>query len=588
MKTLKLKPGSGKVIKRILSQIKRYRLLVIISFLLALVSVTLTLFIPILIGDAVDTIVGTGNVDFAALRHSLMLLALCALTAGAAQWLMNHINNILTYRIAEDLRTAAFNKMEELPFSYLDSHPQGDMVNRIISDTDQFSDGILMGFTQFFSGVLTIAGTLLFMLSINPLITLVVVILTPLSFFVAGFVSKRSYKLFYKRSEAAGRLSALSNEMIDKIKLVQAFGYEEAAEQRFFEINSELEKYYRQATFYSSITNPCTRFINALVYAAVGVFGAIAAMRGMMSVGSLTSFLNYASQYAKPFNEISGVVTELQNALASAERVFQIIDAEAPAYDREFASELEDVKGEVEFSGVAFSYTENVPLIEDLNLKVKPGQRVAIVGPTGAGKSTLINLLMRFYDPKKGSISLDGKDSRDIKIKSLRGNFGMVLQETWLKSGTVRDNIAYADPDASDEQVRKAARDAYADGFIEKMKDGYDTIISEDGGSLSQGQKQLLCIARVMLKLPPMLILDEATSSIDTMTEQRVQKAFSKMMEGRTSFIVAHRLSTIREADVILVMKGGHIIEQGSHEELMEKHGFYHDLYMSQFESSQA
>ena len=586
MRSLKLRPGSGRVIRRILAHIKPYRMLVVASFLLALLSVALTLFIPVLIGQAVDEIAGPGNVDLEGLISKVSLLGACALISGYAQWLMNHINNKLTYRMAEDLRVEAFNKMEVLPFSYLDQRPQGDIVNRIISDTDQFSDGILMGFTQFFSGVITIVGPLLFMLSIDPLITLAVVVLTPLSFFVAGFVSKRSYKLFYKRSEAAGRLSALSNEMIDKVRLVQSFGYEEEAKKRFREINGELEKYYRDATFYSSITNPCTRFVNAVVYAAVGVSGAMVAMNGLMTVGNLTSFLSYASQYAKPFNEISGVVTELQNAIASAERVFEIIDAEAPVYDREGASEIQDVKGEVDLSKVAFSYTEDVPLIEDLNLHVRPGQRVAIVGPTGAGKSTLINLLMRFYEPNSGSISLDGRDSRDILIKSLRENFGMVLQETWLKSGTVRDNIAYGDPDASDEDVRRAAHEAYADSFIEKMKDGYDTVISEDGGSLSQGQKQLLCIARVMLKLPPMLILDEATSSIDTMTEQRVQKAFAKMMEGRTSFIVAHRLSTIREADVILVMKDGHIIEQGSHEELMAKHGFYHDLYMSQFETS--
>ena len=516
-------------------------------------------------------------------------LTLTASLIGATslfQWLMNLCNNHMTYKVVMDVRTEAFDHMQDLPLSYIDSHPQGDIVSRLVADIDQFSDGLLMGFTQLFTGVMTILGTLLFMLSIDPLITLAVVLLTPLSFFVAGFVSKRSYKMFYKRSEAAGRLSALSNEMIDKVRLVQSFGYEEEAKKRFREINGELEKYYRDATFYSSITNPCTRFVNAVVYAAVGVSGAMVAMNGLMTVGNLTSFLSYASQYAKPFNEISGVVTELQNAIASAERVFEIIDAEAPVYDREGASEIQDVKGEVDLSKVAFSYTEDVPLIEDLNLHVRPGQRVAIVGPTGAGKSTLINLLMRFYEPNSGSISLDGRDSRDILIKSLRENFGMVLQETWLKSGTVRDNIAYGDPDASDEDVRRAAHEAYADSFIEKMKDGYDTVISEDGGSLSQGQKQLLCIARVMLKLPPMLILDEATSSIDTMTEQRVQKAFAKMMEGRTSFIVAHRLSTICEADVILVMKDGHIIEQGSHEELMAKHGFYHDLYMSQFETS--
>ena len=586
MRSLKLAPGSGKVIRRILSHIKKYRSLVILSFALALVSVTLTLFIPVLIGQAVDEIVGAGNVDFTALREKLLLLAGCAVIAGCAQWLMNHINNKLTYHMAEDLRVQAFNKMEVLPFSYLDVRPQGDIVNRIISDTDQFADGILMGFTQFFSGVITIIGTLLIMLSIDPLISLAVVVLTPLSFFVAGFVSKRSYSMFYKRSETAGRLSALSNEMIDKLKLVQAFGYEDTARERFFEINSELERYYRTATFYSSITNPSTRFINALVYAVVGVFGAISAMNGMMTVGSLTSFLSYASQYAKPFNEISGVVTELQNALASAGRIFEIIDADAPAYDRGGATAMEDVRGEVSFKDVSFSYTRGTSLIEDLNLDVRPGQRVAIVGPTGAGKSTLINLLMRFYDPVSGHISLDGRDSRDILIHSLREGFGMVLQETWLKSGTIRDNIAYADPEASDEEVRRAAHEAYADIFIERMKDGYDTVISEDGGSLSQGQKQLLCIARIMLRLPPMLILDEATSSIDTMTEQRVQKAFAKMMEGRTSFIVAHRLSTIREADVILVMKDGHIIEQGSHDELMSRQGFYHELYMSQFETA--
>ncbi len=574
------------LVKRILTHIGRYKTLAVMSFLLALVSAAFTLVIPVLIGKAVDYLLGVGNVDFGGLSKVLVSIAACAVAGSVARWLMNHINNKLTYRMAEDLRVSAFNKMEELPFSYLDSKLHGDIVSRIISDTDQFSDGILMGFTQFFSGVITIVGTLLFMLSLDPVITLLVVLLTPISFFVANFVAKRSYDMFYKRSETAGRLSALSNEMIDKLKLVQAYGYEETAKTRFLEINKELEGYYKSATFYSSLTNPSTRFINALVYAVVAVFGSISVLYGRMSVGSLTSFLNYASQYAKPFNEISSVVTELQNALAAAKRVFEMIDEETPRYDKEGVRAYEAAEGRVEFCDVSFSYDDNIPLIEGLDLSVEPGQRVAIVGPTGAGKSTLINLLMRFYETKKGVIKLDGGDSRGYLIDSMRDKFGMVLQETWLKSGTVRENIAYAYPDASLEEVERAAKEAYADTFIERMKDGYDTLISEDGGGLSQGQKQLLCIARVMLKLPPMLILDEATSSIDTMTEQRVQKAFAKMMKGRTSFIVAHRLSTIREADVILVMKDGHIIEKGDHDELMANGGFYRDLYMSQFESA--
>ena len=500
-----------------------------------------------------------------------------------SQWLMNHINNIITYRVVKDIRTKAFGHLEVLPLSYIDSHPSGDIISRIIADIDQFSEGLLMGFTQFFTGVMTILGTLLFMVSINPLITLVVVVLTPISLFVASFIAKKTYVMFKHQSETRGELTTLTDEMLGNMKVVQAFGYQKEAEERFQTINNKLAGYSLRATFFSSITNPATRFVNSLVYAAVGITGAYAAIRGFMTVGQLTSFLSYANQYTKPFNEISGVVTELQNALASAARVFELINEKTILEDKKDATVLENVKGQVEIEHVNFSYTPDRPLIEDLNLSVKPGERVAIVGPTGCGKTTVINLLMRFYDVNSGSIKVEGKDIRDVTRKSLRTSYGMVLQETWLKSGTIRDNIAYGRPEATEEEIINAAKEAHAHSFIMRMPQGYDTVISEDGGNLSQGQKQLLCIARVMLCLPPMLILDEATSSIDTRTEIRVQKAFAKMMEGRTSFIVAHRLSTIREADMILVMRDGHIVEKGKHEELLAKNGFYAEIYNSQF-----
>ena len=500
-----------------------------------------------------------------------------------SQWLMNHINNIITYRVVKDIRTKAFGHLEVLPLSYIDSHPSGDIISRIIADIDQFSEGLLMGFTQFFTGLMTILGTLLFMVSINPLITLVVVVLTPISLFVASFIAKKTYVMFKHQSETRGELTTLTDEMLGNMKVVQAFGYQKEAEERFQTINNKLAGYSLRATFFSSITNPATRFVNSLVYAAVGITGAYAAIRGFMTVGQLTSFLSYANQYTKPFNEISGVVTELQNALASAARVFELIDEKTILEDKKDATVLENVKGQVEIEHVNFSYTPDRPLIEDLNLSVKPGERVAIVGPTGCGKTTVINLLMRFYDVNSGSIKVEGKDIRDVTRKSLRTSYGMVLQETWFKSGTIRDNIAYGRPEATEEEIINAAKEAHAHSFIMRMPQGYDTVISEDGGNLSQGQKQLLCIARVMLCLPPMLILDEATSSIDTRTEIRVQKAFAKMMEGRTSFIVAHRLSTIREADMILVMRDGHIVEKGKHEELLAKNGFYAEIYNSQF-----
>ncbi len=570
-------------IRKILVYIGQYKGWVILSLFLAVVTVATTLYAPVLLGRGVDLIVGKGNVDFAGLFQILKQIAVLIVITAAAQWLMNHINNKITYRVVMDIRTKAFDHLEVLPLKYVDSHRHGDILSRVIADIDQFSEGLLMGFTQLFTGVMTIFGTLIFMLSVNPFITAVVVILTPISLFVASFIAKKTFSMFQLQSQTRGELTALVDEVLGNEKVVQAFGREEAAQKQFEEINERLQKCSLRAIFFSSITNPSTRFVNGLVYAGVCIAGAFAAIQGMLSVGQLSAFLSYANQYTKPFNEISGVVTELQNALASASRVFELIDEEPITPDAPDARKLADAEGKVELAHVHFSYDPQVRLIEDLNLSVHPGQRVAIVGPTGCGKSTVINLLMRFYDVDKGSISVDGTDIRNITRKSLRTSYGMVLQETWLRSGTIRENIAYGRPDATEEEITQAAKQAHAHSFIKRMPQGYDTVISEDGGSLSQGQKQLLCIARVMLCLPPMLILDEATSSIDTMTEIRIQKAFAKMMEGRTSFIVAHRLSTIKESDVILVMRDGKIIEQGSHEELLEKKGFYAELYNSQF-----
>ena len=574
---------SRRTIRRVLRSIDKYRASVLLSLFLAVVTVALTLYVPILTGQAVDRIVAPGQVDYAGLVKILAkILAAMAVTA-ASQWLMNHINNTITYRVVKDIRTQAFDHLERLPLSYIDSHPSGDIISRIVADVDQFSEGLLMGFTQFFTGVMTIGGTLLFMLSINPLITLVVVLLTPLSLVVAGFIAKKTFDMFRLQSETRGELTTLTNEMLGNMKVVQAFGYQKEAEKRFDAINRRLTGYSLRATFFSSITNPATRFVNSMVYAAVGIAGAWGAIQGFLTVGQLTSFLSYANQYTKPFNEISGVVTELQNALACAGRVFDLIDEETISEEKPGTEELAVVEGKVNLEHVSFSYTPDRRLIEDFSLDVRPGQRVAIVGPTGCGKTTVINLLMRFYDVDSGCIRVEGKDIRQVTRRSLRASYGMVLQETWLKSGTIRDNIAYGRPDASMDEVIRAAKEAHAHSFIMRMKDGYDTWVGEDGGSLSQGQKQLLCIARVMLCLPPMLILDEATSSIDTRTEIRVQKAFARMMEGRTSFIVAHRLSTIKEADMILVMRGGHIVEQGRHEELLAENGFYAQIYNSQF-----
>ena len=574
---------SAKTLRRILTYIREYRLWVAFSLTMAVATVALTLYVPILTGRAVDRIVEQGNVDFGGLLRILRVILIAVAFTSVFQWLMNHINNKITYRVVKDVRTRAFNQLEVLPLRYIDSHSSGDLISRIIADIDQFSEGLLMGFTQLFTGVLTILGTLLFMLSINPWITIVVVALTPVSLFVASFIAKRTYIMFKHQSETRGELTGLTDEMLGNMKVVQAFGYQDRAQKTFEEINSRLAGYSMQATFFSSITNPATRFVNSMVYAAVGIAGSYGAIRGILTVGQLTSFLSYANQYTKPFNEISGVVTELQNALASAARVFELIDQEPFPEEPEDAVKLQNVAGQVDLKQVNFSYDPSVKLIEDLNLSVKPGQRIAIVGPTGCGKTTVINLLMRFYDVDSGSIQVDGHDVRNVTRKSMRTNFGMVLQETWLKSGTIRENIAYGRPDATEEEIVQAAREAHAHSFIKRMPQGYDTMIGEDGGNLSQGQKQLLCIARVMLCLPPMLILDEATSSIDTRTEIRIQKAFSRMMEGRTSFIVAHRLSTIREADRILVMKAGRIVEQGTHGDLLEKNGFYAEIYNSQF-----
>lgn len=568
---------------RILNYIGVYRWLVWLSLLLAALTVATTLYAPILVGRAVDLILGPGKVDFAGLLAILRRIGLVVFITALAQWMMNHINNRITYHVVKDIRTRAFNHLEVLPLSYVDSHPYGDLISRIIADIDQFSEGLLMGFTQLFTGVLTILGTLGFMLVVNPLITAVVVVVTPLSLFVASYIAKKTYAMFRLQSQTRGELTSLVDEMVGSQKVVQAFGYEQEARQRFGEINKRLQACSLRAIFFSSITNPATRFVNSMVYASVGIAGAYAGIRGLLSVGQLSVFLSYANQYTKPFNEISGVVTELQNALSCAARVFELIDEPPIPVEAPDAVEMKKVDGSVGLENVSFSYNPATPLIEHLDLQVKPGQRVAIVGPTGCGKTTVINLLMRFYDVDKGVIRVSGCDIRRMSRRSLRENYGMVLQETWLKSGTIRENIAYGKPGATMEEIIEAAKKAHAHSFIRRMPQGYDTVISEDGGNLSQGQKQLLCIARVMLCLPPMLILDEATSSIDTRTEIRIQKAFASMMEGRTSFIVAHRLSTIREADVILVMKDGHIIEQGTHGALLDKGGFYADLYNSQF-----
>lgn len=570
-------------IKKVLHYIRRYRFFLIASLVLALITVVLTLYVPILTGQAVDLIVGKGQVDFAGVYRICVKIGIAILLTMVAQWVMNVANNKITYSVVRDIRTDAFEKIQVLPLSYIDSHSYGGIVSRVIADADQFADGLLMGFTQLFTGVITILGTLGFMLSVSVPIALVVVVLTPVSLFVAAFIAKRTYQMFRMQSETRGEQTALIEEMIGNQKVVQAFGQEKEVGDRFDEINDRLSKYSLQGTFFSSITNPSTRFVNALVYAAVGVFGAFFAIQGGISVGQLSCFLSYANQYTKPFNEISGVVTELQNAIACAGRVLELIEETPEIPDSEDAIKLGKADGKVEIEDVYFSYEPNQKLIEHFNLQVKPGQRVAIVGPTGCGKTTLINLLMRFYDVNSGAIKVSGKDIRKVTRESLRANYGMVLQETWLKQGTIRENIVMGRENATDDEVLAAAKASHAHSFIKRLPNGYDTVIGEDGGSLSAGQKQLLCITRVMLCLPPMLILDEATSSIDTRTEMRIQKAFATMMQGRTSFLVAHRLSTIQEADVILVMRDGKIVEQGNHEELLAANGFYKNLFDAQW-----
>ncbi len=630
-KPRKMTADDAKTIRRILHYIQNYRGHVILSILLAAVTVVLTLYIPILTGQAVDTIVGPGEVDWTTLLQILERMGFMILVTAFAQWVMNHINNVVTFRVVQDIRTKAFNHIEELPVSYLDAHPAGDLTSRVITDIDQFSQGLLMGFTQLFTGVLTILGTLVFMLSIEPFITLLVILLTPLSFVVAGQIAKHTYTFFRHQSESRGEITAFTEEMIGNLKVVKAFGHEDEAQAEFEKINETLSDYSFKATFVSSLVNPATRCVNSIVYAAVGVSGAVMAIRAFISVGQLVSFLSYANQYTKPFNEISGVVTELQNAIASASRVFEVIDEPAMEPDAADAvvlggvagathetsdaaasmqagasaeatqlhaavnaaggddlsgEDIGGVRGAVDIEHLWFSYDKTKKLLTDINVHVKPGETVAIVGPTGCGKSTLINLLMRFYEADQGAILVDGLDHRKVTRESLRANFGMVLQETWLKSASIRDNIAYGKPDASLEEIEEAARRAHCDKFIRRMPQGYDTVLGEDGGALSQGQKQLLCIARLMLRLPPMLILDEATSSIDTRTELHIQHAFDRMMEGRTSFIVAHRLSTIRNADLILVMRDGNIVEQGTHDALLARGGFYASLYNAQFAAS--
>ncbi len=640
-KPRKMTADDAKTIKRILHYIENYRGHVILSILLAAVTVVLTLYIPILTGQAVDTIVGQGEVDWTTLLQILERMGFMILVTAFAQWVMNHINNVVTFRVVQDIRTKAFNHIEELPVSYLDAHPAGDLTSRVITDIDQFSQGLLMGFTQLFTGVLTILGTLVFMVSIEPFITLLVILLTPLSFVVAGQIAKHTYTFFRHQSESRGEITAFTEEMIGNLKVVKAFGHEDEAQAEFEKINETLSDYSFKATFVSSLVNPATRCVNSIVYAAVGVSGAVMAIKAFISVGQLVSFLSYANQYTKPFNEISGVVTELQNAIASASRVFEVIDepamepdaadavvlgaagashekraaaaeeknavrasaqsgramsgvedsqlrvgANAAGGDERGDGDIGGVRGEVDIEHLWFSYDKTKKLLTDINVHVKPGETVAIVGPTGCGKSTLINLLMRFYEADQGAILVDGLDNRKVTRESLRANFGMVLQETWLKSASIRDNIAYGKPDATLEEIQEAARRAHCDKFIRRMPQGYDTVLGEDGGALSQGQKQLLCIARLMLRLPPMLILDEATSSIDTRTELHIQHAFDRMMEGRTSFIVAHRLSTIKNADLILVMRDGNIVEQGTHDALLARGGFYASLYNAQFAAS--
>ena len=583
----KLTPQQRKAtLNRVLHKIRPYSAFVVCSLLVAAVSVAAQLYIPILCGDAIDKMLGKGNVALAGVLRIAVSILVVAAVAALAQWLLSVCNNRITFSVSRDLRNEALRKIQTLPLSYLDSHPSGDIVSRMVADVDTFADGLLMGFTQLFSGILTIFGTLLFMLRENVPITLVVVCITPLSLVVAGFLAKRSYGYFQSQSTVRGKQTALVNEMIEGQKVVQAFGHEAESLAAFDEVNGQLQDVSLKAIFFSSLTNPATRFVNNIVYAGVGLVGALYAVRGGITIGQLSVFLSYANQYTKPFNEISGVVTELQNALACAARVFELLDAEDQVPDAENAAALQP-DGHVQLQDVSFRYLPDRPLIEGLSLDVQPGQRIAIVGPTGCGKTTLINLLMRFYDVNSGSIKVSGTDIRDVTRASLRGSYGMVLQDTWLRAGTVRENIAYGKPDATMDEVIAAAKAAHAHSFIRRLPEGYDTVIAEDGGNISQGQKQLLCIARVMLCLPPMLILDEATSSIDTRTEVRIQKAFARMMQGRTSFIVAHRLSTIREADVILVMKDGHIVEQGNHDQLLAQGGFYAKLYNSQFEGVQ-
>lgn len=579
----KKQKSQAATLKEVICRLGRYRIFLVFSILLATVSVALTLYIPKLTGHAVDYVIGKGKVSFPGVIQVMIQIGVCTLITALAQWLMNVCNNKMTYQMVQDIRNEAFDKIEQLPLKYIDGHPYGEVVSRVIADVDQFSDGLLMGFTQLFTGIATIVGTFCFMLSVNVSITFVVVLITPVSFFVANFIAKRTFRMFRLQSEIRGEQTGLIDEMIGNQKVVQAFGRGEDVTERFDEVNKRLQEASLRATFFSSITNPATRFVNSLVYTGVGITGAFAVVRGAMSVGQLSSFLSYANQYTKPFNEISGVVTEFQNAIACAQRVFTLIDEEPQIPEPEHAVHLTDIDGNVKVEDVSFSYLPGQHLIEDFNLEVKPGQRIAIVGPTGCGKTTLINLLMRFYDVNAGSIKVEDIDIREMTRKSLRAGYGMVLQETWLKTGTIRENIAMGRPDATEEEIVEAAKASHIHNYIRRLPKGYDTWITEDGGGLSQGQKQLLCIARVMLCRPPMLILDEATSSIDTRTEIKIQQAFAKLMEGRTTFIVAHRLSTIREADVILVMKDGKIIEQGNHEVLMKKEGFYHHLYESQF-----